>query len=71
MLLLGTGLLVLDLIYLAISERLVSFPTNRVLILCFPVARYFSGVPNKVGGGFTILGLYMFSVIYCKPLSFA
>ena len=70
MLLLGTGLLVLDLIYLAVSECLVPShsPGCRDLTLCSPVARYFSGAPNKVGGGFAVLGLYMFGTIYCKSV---
>ncbi|KAJ8092234.1 hypothetical protein PM082_024065 [Marasmius tenuissimus] len=46
MLLLGSGFLVVDLIYSAV------------------MARYFGGGSNKVGAGFAILGIYMFTSIY-------
>lgn len=29
--------------------------------------REFQDTDNKIGKGFTILGIYLFAVIYCKP----
>ncbi|KAK1218310.1 hypothetical protein PQX77_019002 [Marasmius sp. AFHP31] len=46
MLLLGTGFLVVDMIYSAV------------------MGKYFSGGSNKVGAGFAILGIYMYTSIY-------
>ncbi|ESK91099.1 mfs monosaccharide transporter [Moniliophthora roreri MCA 2997] len=46
MLLWGTSLLVVDLVYCAVTSR------------------YFGGGGNKVGAGFTVLGIYLFTIIY-------